>query len=274
MRAMRLIWTVAMVLCWVAVLNASRAQSPSRWTQPAAEMAGQIADILGPGQAQLTIRNLLHTIPSSEIPAIRKLLEQNLKGRGVLSAGTESANAIRVTLSEDMRERLWIAEIAEGSETQVAMEHVDMAVTVPPATTERMMLRRERIAGFFNRNGGTVEDSPIVAAAEINGGFVVIYPDRISIFAKDPNGWTEANTFVIEKKLARDPRGLLLPDPGGNGFSAWVPGAECTGGYSAPLSGAAADSGWAIRCARQLTIRGARLSRHRCNRDSAAKGLL
>jgi hypothetical protein len=34
----------------------------------------EIADILGPGQAQLTIRNL-STIQTTEIPAIRKLLQ-------------------------------------------------------------------------------------------------------------------------------------------------------------------------------------------------------
>ena len=74
-------------------------------------------------------------------------------------------------------------------------------------------------------------------------------PDRISIFANDPNGWTEAQNRVVHRTEApaRDPRGLLLPDPGGNGFSAWVPGAECTGVIRS-LSGAAADSGWAIRC--------------------------
>ena len=58
----------------------------------------------GPGQAQLTVRNL-STIQTSEIPAIRKLLEQDLKARGVLAGGAESANAIRVTLSENARER-------------------------------------------------------------------------------------------------------------------------------------------------------------------------
>jgi hypothetical protein len=69
MRAMKLICTVAMLVVWLGVLDVSGAQGPqpsSRWAQPAAELAGQIADILGAGQAQLTIRNL-STIQASEI---------------------------------------------------------------------------------------------------------------------------------------------------------------------------------------------------------------
>lgn len=73
MRVMRLIWGVAVGLCGLAglaVCGAQTPQTPSGWAPPAAELAVQIADILGPGQAQLTIRNL-STIPTAEIPAIR-----------------------------------------------------------------------------------------------------------------------------------------------------------------------------------------------------------
>ncbi len=48
-----------------------RGRTPSQWEQPAAALADQIADLLGPGQAHLTIRNL-SSIPADEIPAIRR----------------------------------------------------------------------------------------------------------------------------------------------------------------------------------------------------------
>jgi hypothetical protein len=247
---MKVFRAVAMLVCGLAVLGVSRGQTPappSRWTQPAAELAGQIAELLGPGQAFLTVRNL-STIKSDDVAEIRKLVEQDLKARGVMSGGVESANAIRITLSEDLRERLWVAEIIEGSETRVAMVHVDPASAALKATTERMMLRRERITEFVSRIGGNVQEYPVVDAAEVNGEFIVMYPDRISIFGKDARGWSEANTFVIEKKLARDPRGVVVADAGGSGFSAWVPGAECAGSFSAPVAGAKSDSGWSVHC--------------------------
>jgi hypothetical protein len=115
-----------MKLCWLAAVVASGLTglaanaTPSQWEQPAAALAAQIAEILGPGQARLTIRNL-STVSTGEIPAIREVLEKDLKTHGVLASGAESANSIRVTLSENLRERLWVAEVSEGNETRVAM---------------------------------------------------------------------------------------------------------------------------------------------------------
>ncbi|MGA8740647.1 MAG: hypothetical protein WB561_05620 [Terracidiphilus sp.] len=243
---MRLIWGVALALCWlvgIAPIEAQAPQTQNRWVQPTADLAAQIADILGPGQAQLSIRNL-STIQTSEIPAIRKLLEQDLKARGVIASGAESANAIRVTLSENVRERLWVAEVAEGAETRVAMVHVDASNAPMTVADARMVLRKERVAGI----AGTVQDDPVLAAAEINGHFVVMFADRISIFTASAGSWTEANTFVLEKRLGRDPRGVLLATADGGGFAAYAPEIGCTGSYSLPLTGATTNSGWNVRC--------------------------
>jgi hypothetical protein len=248
MRAMRLIWAVALGLCGLAGFGAQSQQPQSRWAQPTAELAGQIADLLGPGQAQLTVRNV-STIQANEIPEIRKLLEQDLKTRGVLAGGSESANTIRVTLSENARERLWVAEVVEGNETRVTMVHVDAAPVAAISTrNERVVLRKEKIPGLINRIGGMVRDNPILAAAEINGHYVVMFADRISVFSSGAGGWTESNTFAIGTKLARDPRGVLTPSADGGTLIAYAPGTQCAGSYSLPLNGVSQDSGWMVRC--------------------------
>ena len=117
MKAMRLIW---LVVATMGLAGAAAHAAPGPWEQPASELAEQIAAILGPGQAHLTIRNL-SSISDDEIPVIRRLLVEDLKAHGVVMAGAESANTIRVTLSESARERLWVAEVGEGNQTQVAM---------------------------------------------------------------------------------------------------------------------------------------------------------
>ena len=243
---MKLIRMVAMLVCWLAILDGIGAQTQStqsRWAQPAAELAGQVANLLGPGSAQLTLHNL-STIQSSDLPAIRKLLEEGLKAHGVVSGGAESANMIRVTLSENARERLWVAEVVEGNETHVAMVHVDPSSAPVIVADARMVLRRDRISGI----GGNARENPILAAADINGHFVVLFADRISIFSTHDGGWSEANAFTLERPLGRDPRGVLLPSADGGGFRAYAPGTGCTGSYSLPLSGATGDSGWNVRC--------------------------
>ncbi|MBS1802443.1 MAG: hypothetical protein JST28_03715 [Acidobacteria bacterium] len=244
---MRLVGAVTLAVCWMVSLacGAQTAQVPSRWTQPASQLAGQIADVLGPGQAQITVRNL-STIQAGEIPAIRKLLEQDLKARGVLTGGAESANAIRVTLSESLRERLWIAEISEGNTTHVTMVHLDAAeAAAVHATSERVVLRKEKISGLIGRE---VQGIPVLAAAEINGHFVVMFADRISVFSSAGGSWTESNTFAMSPKLSRDPRGLLLPASDGGSFVAYAPGTQCNGSYSLPLNGGTQDSGWTVKC--------------------------
>ena len=248
-RAMRLIGAVALVVCWLAglaELGAQGAASQSKWAQPAADLAGQVADILGPSQAQFTIRNL-STIQSSEIPAIRKSLEQNLKAHGVVAGGTESANAIRVTLSENARERLWVAEVAQGNETRVAMVRVDAPTASALIAGTRIALRRERVQGLLDRNG-IAESGPILSAAEIAGRFVVMFDDRISIYSPGARGWTESSSFPIDRKMTRDPRGIVLANADGNGFTAFAPGAECAGSYSIAAPGTNPESGWTVHC--------------------------
>jgi len=250
MRAMRLIRAVALGLWGLSGLAACAAQAiqtTGRWSQPAAELAAQIADILGPGQAQVTLRSL-SSIPANEVPPIRKLIEQDLRAHGVLASGTESANSIRITLSENARERLWVAEVMEGSETHVAMVHVGASTASASTADARMVLRSEKVAGLFSRTGGVIRNDPILAAAEINGHFLVIYPDRISIFSSASGAWTEANTIMAERKLSRDPRAVLVATADGGGFTAYLPGTACIGSYSLPLAGSSSDSGWSARC--------------------------
>lgn len=247
---MRLVSAIVLAVCWssgIASLVAP-AQQQEKWTRPAADLAGQIADILGPGQAQLTIRNL-STIPAGDIPAIRKLLEQDLKLRGVLAGGAESANLIRVVLSQNLRERLWVAEVVEGNDTRVTMvraDNLEPAATTPAG--ERVVLRKGILPRLITKLGTSATDDPILAAAEINGHLLVMYADHISAFSSAGTSWVESNSFAMANKPARDPHGVLIPSPDGGSFLAYVPGTQCSGSYALPLNGDTRDSGWTVRC--------------------------
>lgn len=210
--------------------------APSPWEQPAAALADQISAILGPGQAHLTIRNL-STISTSEIPAIRRLLEQDLKGRGVQASGTESANTIRVTLSENLRERLWVAEVVEGSETRVAMVHVDAAARPLQASTTEVTLRNQALLSLRE---------PVLAALETADNLVVIEPEVIVAFAHETVGWQEQSRVSIgqRKPLPRDPRAMISPSADGQGFDASVAGTACSGIHQH----ADPSADWTIHC--------------------------
>lgn len=222
MKTMRPIWLGAVS---VLVSVAAVAQAPSPWEQPAAALAEQVAGILGPGQARLTIRDA-STISANEIPAIRSLLEQDFKTYGVLTSGGESASTIRVTLSENVRERLWVAEVIEGSETHVAMVHVDAGAPQPVATGSGLTLRKQTLL---------VSKQPVLAMLEMANGLVAVEPESIVLYGNTAGGWQEQKRVAIGQKraLARDPRGEILPNAGGDGFEAFVAGMECDGSVAA-----------------------------------------
>jgi hypothetical protein len=211
--------------------------APAPWDQPASNLSDQVAAILGPGQAHLTIRNL-STIPIDQIPVIRRLFEQDLKAHGVLASGTESANTIRVTLSENSRERLWVAEVIEGNETRVAMVSVDSGSPQKAQSATGITLRRQAVFAAGDK---------ILAALETANGLVLVEPEQIVIETHAANSWQVLKTAPIgqTRPLTRDPRAVILPiadgsAANGTAFVAYLAGSRCTGTLSA--------AEWTIRC--------------------------
>ena len=206
--------------------------APGPWDRPAASLADAIASILGPGQARLVVRNN-STVPIEQIPAIRRLLEADLKSHGVLASGAESANTIRVTLSENLRERLWIAEIVEGTETRVAMVHVEPGASQQQQSGGGVTLRKQSLF---------TTSSQILALLEIPNGLVLLEPEQLVIETRSGDGWQQLKKTRVgqSRPLARDPRGLLVPTSEGPGFDAFLAGSRCTGAY--------ADAAWTIHC--------------------------
>jgi len=229
---MRLICLAAAVL-GLAGIAANAAADP--WEQPASGLAEQIAAILGPGQAHLTIRNI-SSLPSDAIPTIRRLLVQDLRLHGVTVAGAESANAVRVTLSENAQERLLVAEVVEGSQTQVAI--VDLGPIEQETTTDSgsVTLLSQQILTSQN---------PVLAMAESPSGLVVLESSVITLYTHAATGWQKQKRMPIEQRrqLTRDPRGVLVTT-GDQRFQAWLPGTRCDGGTSA--TGSSGD--WTVHC--------------------------
>jgi hypothetical protein len=238
MQAMKFIWLVAIA---VGLARAAAYAAPSPWEQPAAALADQIAAVLGPGQAHLTIRNL-SSIPTEEIPSIQRLLVQNLKTHGIAVAGADSANTIRVSLSESAKERLWVAEIGEGNQTQIAIVQLGPIQPQHAAATEGLTLLRQQL---FDAN------EPVLAALETNAGLAVMDDEGVDIYARSPGAWVLERRFpfAVRNSVPREPRGILIPAVDGNGFTALTAGERCAGSYtpqSAPV--AHPGDGWTVQC--------------------------
>jgi hypothetical protein len=220
---------VGLIMCAAA----SRAAVPDTWTQPASALAEQVASILGPGQAHLVLHNI-STISNDQLPALRKLFTQDLKAHGVTLSGAESANTIRITLSETETERLLVAEVLEGSTSQIAIVRVRRDGAKPAATAGGILLRSQAVIA---------SDAPVLAALEQNGSLVIAEPDAMTLYIKTGDAWQQQRRFAFVQRRgeARDPRGVLAATS--EGFEARIDAVRCEGAMS--LDG---DT-WPVHCA-------------------------
>ena len=134
------------------------------WDQPAAALADQISATLGPGQAHLTLRNL-SSIAADDLPAIRRVLEQDLGNHGITLSSDEAANQLRITLSENAHERIWVAEVIEGTETRIAMVTLNLAGQTATQNSAAIALHKQTVFTSWE---------PIVAALEVSDGLIIL----------------------------------------------------------------------------------------------------
>jgi hypothetical protein len=240
---------ISSALASFVVLCAAASAQPGPWDRPAAEMARRIADVLGPASAQVAWANI-SSIPKDSVPAIRHLVESDLASDGVNVTASESANSIRITLSQDSRGGLWVAEIQQGTETRVAMVRVDIQPAKQPSIAQKIVLKRDAMfrashLKWKSTAAGGRSSPQVLAAALLGGHLIVLTPSRIAVFNGSANEWSEADgaDLGLTRAATRDPRGIVLPFA--EGFQAWAPGVFCTGVTPQPAN---PGTGWSIQC--------------------------
>jgi hypothetical protein len=207
----------------------------ANWEQPSAELARQIAALTGPGPVLLTVENCSSLSPS-EIPAIRGLLERDLRGFGVISEGSGSATAIRVTLSQNSQGGLWVAEVQEGTETRVTMLPVKLDSVEGAPGGANLTLTNTIIV---------TEPDPVLDAQIFSTPgaqwLLVLEPAQLLVYTRSTNPppifgampgalWTQTQTLAIayDRAVPRDMRGRIVAAQD-HLFDVYLPGMECRG---------------------------------------------
>jgi len=204
-------------------------------TIPAADLAKRIAALSGPGPAKVIVKNH-SSLTTAQTADIRRLLEHDLRGLGVISqpeSGAESATTIRIILSTNAVGGLWVAEVQEGTDLRVTMILVQLD---RPATTQsdagitltKMLLWQQR---------EPVLDLLVVASATTRR-MIVLEPERIVSYVAPPGGdansWKSEQAFPIAhaRPFPREMRGHLFPGAtlaSEHLFVAYLPGLQCSG---------------------------------------------
>jgi hypothetical protein len=234
---LRLGWLTSFLLVTVSLPSLLSASSLG---DTARQLAHKIAAAAGPGAVALSLTNH-SSLDDKSVREVRSALEAQLQAEGVHTAKAEQAmGSVEVVLSESLREYVWTAEIAIGSdEKKVAM------VTWPRSPAGKSFAAAPPIvlktALLF------AQEQPMLDAAlvEMPGGsrLLVLGAGTVTIYRRqgpNPSGpWGIEDTLPVAHTRAfpRDLRGRLLLRRD-HLFDVYLPGAFCRTNPSsaAPLS--------------------------------------
>jgi hypothetical protein len=212
--ALLLFILISLVLCIAPTANAAN------WTHPATELAKAISGATGPGTVMLVISNA-SSLTKSDITDIQHAVESQLHTSGIRIVAGSSANSdVHITFSENLQGYLWVAEIKQGTQTQIEMVSVPRTETPPapysgPSMTIRKTLLWTQPIQMFD---AYVDDNRMV----------LLDANAVSTFSLNSGKWQrdQSLAFTRSHDFPRDLRGLLVPAKD-HLADAYLPGTIC-----------------------------------------------
>jgi hypothetical protein len=232
----------ALLFCWMAP-----ALLPA---QPLGEAAGPLAArISSLLQRRTTVflefQNLTPLAPA-EWSSFRGALEDELRKAGVETAATaQPETRLRVTISENARGLLLVAETMNGESRQVAM----LPWNAPPRAEAKA-----RIKMTMQPIWEQAEPVLDLLLLDSGGALLVLAPGKVSSYRLANGKWTLAGVAAVSltRPPARDPRGRLETGP--SGLRVYLPGITCSGAPEPEVKLTCSagnegwrDSGWQVR---------------------------
>jgi hypothetical protein len=208
-------------------------QSPLQQTitLTATQLAARTSSLL-PRRAivSLEMQNLT-PLPAAEWSNFRNLLRDELRKAGLETAGADAAatspeSRVRVTLSENTRGLLLVAEVFNGDNRQIAMlpwNPPSSAQVKPRINVTRKLLWTQ------------AEPMLDILLVDSDSELLVLSADKVVGYRLMGDKWTPAATasLLLPRPLPRDPRGRLEATAGG--FAVFLPVATCNGAWNPEL---------------------------------------
>jgi hypothetical protein len=203
------------------------------WKAPQEHLAEKIVAVTGPGAVSLDITNR-SSLSHADVERIRQGLMAQLTPLGVRFVNPDQANAtVLVSLSENLQNYVWLAEIHQGSNEPVVMmistPRPDLPLSTPDVSA--MVIHKTLLWS---------QDTRILDVAIVSGNpqqMIVLDQDNLSLYKFDNNRWQVEQTLAIAHMHSwpRDLRGRLVLRKD-RLFDAYLPGVFCRSGIATPLS--------------------------------------
>lgn len=186
----------------------------------AAQLAARISSLLQRrSTVSLDFQNLT-ALPLAEWSSFRSGLEQELRKAGLAVATTQPEVRLRVTISENTRGLLFVAEVLIGDARQVVM--LPWSAPAPVEEKRQLQLTRKLI---WNQS------EPILDFLLLDSGsqLLILTASKVSINRLAEDRWIPSSqaALALAKPLVRDPRGRIQNTA--DTFRIYVPGTTCFG---------------------------------------------
>jgi len=229
----------------VVLLALNHANASTNWAEPEQQIAARIVAVTGPGTMAVEFENRA-SLGRTDAEEIRRGILAQLSARGARFVDADQAAAVvRITLSEDLQNYVWVAEVRQGpSESPaiiVSMPRGEAAFAegeAAPITIHKSLLwaQAERIL-----DGAVIDGNP--------ARMIVLDWNAVTIYGLQNNGWQAEQTLPIAHSHAwpRDLHGRLILRKD-HLFDAYLPGVYCRSSSNAPLTMTcyASDDPWPL----------------------------
>src|SRR5579864_7910108 len=191
-----------------------------------------------PSAVAVTFQNL-SSLPPETQEAIQNAIFNSLRNANVRVVKPEQAVAeVHITFSEDWQGYAWIANIQQGTNSQVVIKKLPRQQRAQSSNGPTLTIRKIPV---------WQQDSPILDFYQDNQNLLVLEPGQLSLYASDSGQWRLRQTLGIphQSPWPRDARGRL--EVHGSEINAFLPGARCSGKISPPsLDCRASDDPWPV----------------------------
>jgi hypothetical protein len=205
----------------------------SDWRVPEEQLARQIAAATGPGAVSLDVVNR-SSLPRADVEEVRRGLVAELGAHGVRFVNADQAAAtVQITLSENLQNYVWAAEIHQGTNEP----SVVMAVTPRLSVAA---IERPASALTIRKTLLWTDEHRILDVALVSGSpqhMIVLEPESVILAKLQDGRWQQEQALSLShsRPWPRDLRGRLALRKD-HLFDAYLPGIFCRSTAAAPLS--------------------------------------
>lgn len=232
MRAARRLPSVALLLIVASLLAAAsaKAQQKNSWDSAIDSFAAKIAAIAGArASIRLNVKNI-SSLDAGRVADFSSALEAQLHQRGLKTESAEATGEVfDVTISENLREIIFVAVTKRGDSQGMALETLDRAKAEQrDEAPAHVRLQREVI--WSQRE--PLLDFLVIPAASADAArrLLVLEPRRLVVYRAAADGWQVVESHpLLDYRVQRDARGFFAPPRGDSAepFRLYVAGERC-----------------------------------------------